>query len=81
MIHTLSSGDDSIFHWNSANFAISRNTGIDCIYKYIIIYTQFLILLTYFESLKIVLISMVLILMMSAKMVTLGLLKIKVMMS
>ena len=39
--------------------------------------TQFLIL-TFFESLKIVLINMVTILMMSGKMATLGLLKIKV---
>ena len=40
--------------------------------------TLFLILLTFFESWKIFLINMVTILMMSAKMATLGLLKIKV---
>ena len=58
----------SIFHHKSASFAISRNTNIDCI----------LIGLTYFQSLKIVSINMVTILMMSAKMGTLGILKIKV---
>ena len=40
--------------------------------------TQFLILLTFFEYLKIILINMVTILVMSAKMATLGLLKLKV---
>ena len=40
--------------------------------------TLFLILLTFFESWKIFLINMVTILMMSAKMATLGLLKIKI---
>ena len=40
--------------------------------------TKFLILLRFFEFLKIVFINMVTIWMMSAKMVTLGLLKIKV---
>ena len=28
----LSFADISIFHWKSANFAISRNTDIDCIF-------------------------------------------------
>ena len=40
--------------------------------------TKFLVLLTFLESLKIVLIKKVIILMMSAKMATPGLLKIKV---
>ena len=60
------------FHRKSANFAISRNTDIDCIL------TQFQDLITFFDSLKIVLINMVTILMMSTKLATLGLLKIKV---
>ena len=59
----------SIFHRKSADFSVSRNTDIDCILK------QFLTLSTVFESLKIVLINMVTILMMSAKIATLGLLE------
>ena len=55
------------------NFAISRNTDTDCIFGIL-----FLILLSFFEPLKSVLISMVTILMMSAKMTDLGLLNIKV---
>ena len=62
----------AFFHRKSANFAISRNTDIDCIL------TQFQDLITFFDSLKIVLINMVTILMMSTKLATLGLLKIKV---
>ena len=47
-------------------------------YKYRLhFYTWFLILLTLFESLKVVLINMVAIFMMSAKLATLGLFKIK----
>ena len=61
---------DSILHRKSADFSVSRNTDIDCILK------QFLTLSTVFESLKIVLINMVTILMMSAKIATLGLLEI-----
>ena len=61
-------------HFFSENrkFAISRNTDIDCnlIHK-------FLFYLTFLELWKIVLINMVTIFMMSAKMVTPGLLKIK----
>ena len=73
MTHPLSSADISIFHRKSRNFTISRNTDIDCISD-----TEFLIPLTFFESLKIVSIKMVKILMMSAKMATLDLLKIKI---
>ena len=70
--HPLSSADISIFYQKSANFAIPRNTDrfhLD---------TYFLTLLTFLESLKIFLINMVKILMMSAKMATPGLLKIKI---
>ena len=66
----LESADISIFHRKSADFSVSRNTDIDCILK------QFLTLSTVFEPLKIVLINMVTILMMSAKIATLGLLEI-----
>ena len=54
-------------------FVISRNIHIDCNLIH-----NFLILLILFESLKVVLRNMVAILMMSAKLVTLGLLKVKV---
>ena len=71
--HPLSSADISIFSqkkiWKSANFAMSRNTDIDSIL------TQFIILLTFLESL---LLMMTAILMMSAKMATPTLVKIKV---
>ena len=70
--HPLSSAVSAFFHWKSANFAISE------IRYRLHIDTWFLVLLTYLESLKIYLINMVAILMMSAKMATLGLLKIKV---
>ena len=64
--------DISIFHRKSSNFAISRN-------RYILHFdTQFIILLTSFQSLRIVLINMVIILMISAKMATIDLLEIKV---
>ena len=56
----------AFFHRKSANFAISRNTDIDWI------------LVHNFQSLKIVLINVVTILMMSVKMATPGLHKIKV---
>ena len=71
MVHHLSSADISNFRRKSENFAISRNTDIDCIL------THNLILLIFLQSLNIVLINMVTILMMSAKMATPGLLKIK----
>ena len=63
--HSLISVDISIFHEKSPNFAISRHTDIVCI-------------LTFLESLKIVLINIVTIFVMSAKMSTSDLLKIKV---
>ena len=63
----------AIFHRKSANFATSRNTRVDCI-----LIQNFLIFLTFPESLKIVLIKKVAILMMSAKVATPGLLKIRV---
>ena len=63
----------AIFHQKSANFAISRNKCIDCIFD-----TKFSVLLTFLESFKIVLIRKVTIFMMSAKMATPGLLKITI---
>ena len=71
--YPLSFADISIFHRKSADFAISRNTDIDCILIH-----NFLILLSFIESWKIVLVNMVIILMMSAKMATPGFRKIKV---
>ena len=68
VIYPLSSADISIFCWKSANFAISKDVDIDCFNSFSF----------FFESLKVVLIHMVIILMMSAKMATLGLLKIKI---
>ena len=62
----------AFFHRNSANFAISRNTDIDCISVH-----NFKFFKLFFESLKIVLIKMVMILIMSAKLASLGLLKNK----
>ena len=73
MTHPLSSADISIFSQEISKFGYIKK------YRYRLdIDTQFLTLLTYFESLKIALINMVAIGMMSAKMATLGLLKIKV---
>ena len=63
----------AFFQRKSANFAISRK------YRYTLHFdTWFLIILTLFESLELVLKNMVTILMMSAKMAFPGLLKIKV---
>ena len=59
------------FYWKSATFVISWNTDTDCIFSYNFWFFNF-------EYLKIVLINMVVILMMSAKLAALGLLKIKV---
>ena len=59
------------FHRKSATFVISRNTDIN------LILMHNLILLNCFEFLKVVLIYMVAILIMSARLATLGLLKIK----
>ena len=73
MTHSLSSADISIF---------SPEISISCyIKKYIqrlYFDTEFLILITLLESLKVVLINLVTILMMSSKLATLGLLKITV---
>ena len=60
------------FYRKSATFVVSRNTDIDCI---LIHNFNFFI---FFESLQITLINKAVILMMSAKLDTLGLLKIKV---
>ena len=71
--HPLSSADISIFSPGISKFSHIKK------YRYTLrFYTQFLILLTFSESLKIVLIHMVTILMMSAKVATLGFLKIQV---
>ena len=71
--HPLSSADISIFSTEISKFCYIME------YRYRLHFDiYFLILLTFIESLKIVLINMVTILMMSAKMATLGLLKIKV---
>ena len=71
--HSLNSADISFFHRKSANFAISRNTDIDCISIHnFYLFWLFLILYRFFV------INMVKILMMSTKMATLGLLKMKV---
>ena len=71
--HTMSSVDICIFLSEISKFHCVKN------YRYRLHFdTKFLIILTFFESLKIVLMNMVAILIMSAKMVTLGLLKIKV---
>ena len=61
------------FHRKLVTFVISRNTDIDCI----LIHKKSNSF-TFFESLKVVLINMVVILMMSAKLAALGFLKIKV---
>ena len=63
----------AFFHWKSANFVVSRNTDIDCILTH-----NFYFFFTFFESLKVVLKNMVAVLMMSGKLATLGLFKIKV---
>ena len=60
----------AFFLRKSATFTISRNMDIDCI-----LINYFLILLTFFEFFKVVLINMVAFFMMSAKLATLGLLK------
>ena len=64
----------AFFHRKSVNFVISRNTDIDW-YNFD---TEFLSLLTFPETLKIFWINLVLILMMSAKMATPGLLKLTI---
>ena len=62
--------------FQSANFALSRNTDIDYIIHILYFGTNFLNLLTFFDPLKISLRKMVTILMMSAKMATLGFLNL-----
>ena len=64
---------DSIFSLEIRKFCYIKK------YRYISNFdTQFLILLTFFESLKIVLINMGIIFMILAKLATLGLIKIKI---
>ena len=71
--HPLSSADISIFSPEISKFCYIKK------YRYRFhLDTYFLTLLTFLESLKIFLINMVKILMMSAKMATPGLLKIKI---
>ena len=69
----LSSADINIFSPEISKFCYMKK------YRYRLhIDTSFVVLLTYFESLKISLMNMVAILIMSAKIATLGLLKITV---
>ena len=76
MTHPLSSADISIFSPKIIKFCYIKK------YRYRLhFHTLFLIFLTFLESLKTVLIKMIKILMMSAKMATLGLLKITVKLS
>ena len=71
--HTLSSANISIFSPEISKFCYIKK------YRYRLHFgTQFLFFLTFIESLRIFLIKLVIILMMSAKMVTPGLLKIMV---
>ena len=70
MTHPLSSADISIFSPEISKFCYIKK----CSYR-LHFNAEFLILLTFLESLKIYLINMVIILMMSAKMATPGLLK------
>ena len=72
--HPLSFADISIIYRKSTNIAISRNTVVvDCIFT-----RNFFFFFIVFKSLKVILIDIAAILMISAKMATLGLLKIKV---
>ena len=67
----LSSAGNSIFSPKISNFFYIKK------YRYRLYFeTQFLILLTLFESLKIIFVNMITNFIMSAKMVTLGILKI-----
>ena len=70
--HVGSSVDIKVFYRKSAIFAVSINTDKNCIL------THNFYFLTTFESLKVVLINVVAILMMSIKLPTVALLKIKV---
>ena len=71
MTAPLSSADITIFFTRNQQLLLYQKADIDCIL------TRNSFLLTLFESLKVVLINMVAILIMSAKLATLGLLKIK----
>ena len=71
--HLFSSGDISIFLREISKFCYNKKYGYRLYFD-----TLFLILLTFFDSWNIFWINMVTILMMSAKMATLGLLKTKV---
>ena len=62
----------AFFHWKLAILVISQSADIDCILIHNLYFLNF------FEFLKVVLINMVAILMMSTKLVILGLLKTKV---
>ena len=73
MTHPLGSADISIFYQKSTTFVLVRNTDKNCI-----LMLKFYFFNIFFESLKVVLITMLAILMMSAKLATLGLIKIKV---
>ena len=71
--YPLSSADISIFSLNISKFCYIKN------YRYKLHFNAyFVIALVFFESLKVFLINMVAVLMMSAKLVTQGLLKTKV---
>ena len=72
MVHLLNSADISIFLLEISNFCYIKK------YRSKFHFTAtFLIPITFFESLKFVLINMVTMLMVSAKVATLGLFKIK----
>ena len=73
MTHPLGSADISSFYQNSTTFVLVKNTDKNCI-----LMLKFYFFNIFFESLKVVLITMLAILMMSAKLATLGLIKIKV---
>ena len=64
----------TLIHLKSATSVISRYTDIDCTLMHIVVSNSF----NFFESLKVVLINMLAILIMSAKLAALGLLKRKV---
>ena len=71
--HPLRPADINFFSPEISKFCYIKNTDMDCI-----LIKKFLILLTFFETLKIVLIKMVTILMISVKMANLGLPKLNV---
>ena len=73
VIHSLSSPDISIFSPKISKFCYTKKHAYRLDFD-----TKFLIILTFLESLVIVLINMVTILMISAKITTPGLLKIRI---